>query len=137
LFEGEYLFDAVRDGQLNDEQHLAEMVALMGPPPSDFLQRSEKCKQFWDSKGTVLSVSPRITPKRLTSSTGNWICKTPISEMTFESRERRLKGEDKAQLLALIRKILRWLPEERPSAEDLFNTDSFLLQCCQEQDVAS
>jgi hypothetical protein len=57
--------------------------------------------------------------------------------MTFESRERRLKGEDKAQLLALIRKILRWLPEERPSAEDLFNTDSFLLQCCQEQDVAS
>jgi hypothetical protein len=39
----------------------------------------------------------------------------------------RLQGEDRELLLALLRKILKWLPEERPSAEDLFE-DGFILQ---------
>jgi len=29
------------------------MIAVMGPPPLDFLQRSEKSKQFWDEEGTL------------------------------------------------------------------------------------
>lgn len=40
-------------------------------------------------------------------------------------REKRLEGKDQALLLALVRKVLRWLPEDRPSAEDLFD-DEFL-----------
>ncbi|GAB7351810.1 hypothetical protein MBLNU459_g2378t2 [Dothideomycetes sp. NU459] len=40
LFEGGRLFRAVKDGHLNDEQHLAEMVSLLGPPPKKFLERS-------------------------------------------------------------------------------------------------
>lgn len=43
------LFFAVKDRMLNDEQHLAEMVSLLGPPPLEFLERSEKCNEFWDS----------------------------------------------------------------------------------------
>jgi serine/threonine protein kinase len=39
----------------------------------------------------------------------------------------RLQGKDRVLLLALMRKLLRWLPEERPSAQDLFE-DEFLLQ---------
>lgn len=39
----------------------------------------------------------------------------------------RLKGQDRDLLLALVRKILRWLPEERPSAQDLFE-DEFIVQ---------
>ncbi len=58
---------------------------------------------------------------------GNWIGLTPIPDQILETRERRLEGKDKALLLALARKILRWLPEERPSAEDLFE-DEFLTQ---------
>lgn len=38
-----------------------------------------------------------------------------------------LEGKDKELLIALVRKILRWLLEERPSAEDLFE-DEFLIQ---------
>jgi hypothetical protein len=59
--------------------------------------------------------------------TGNWICDTEIPQQSFETRERRLAGKDKFLLLALVRKILRWMPEERPSAEDLFE-DPFLTQ---------
>jgi hypothetical protein len=53
LFEGGRLFRAVKDGHLNDEQHLAEMVSLMGQPPREFLDRSAKCRQFWDSEGEL------------------------------------------------------------------------------------
>ena len=38
-----------------------------------------------------------------------------------------MQGEEKELLLALVRKVLRWLPEDRPSAEGLFE-DGFLNQ---------
>lgn len=53
LFEGGGLFHAVKDGHLNDEQHLAEMVSLMGPPPRSFLDRSPRSKQYWDAEGNL------------------------------------------------------------------------------------
>ena len=53
LLEGGRLFRAVKDGRLNDEQHLAEMVSLIGPPPKTFLKRSEKCRQYWDANGRL------------------------------------------------------------------------------------
>lgn len=58
---------------------------------------------------------------------GNWIAATPIPEQSLESRERRLQGKEHELLVALARKILRWLPEERPSAQELFD-DEFLTQ---------
>ncbi|KAI1843698.1 hypothetical protein JX266_010144 [Neoarthrinium moseri] len=108
LFEGGRLFRAVKDGNLDDEQHLAEMVSLIGNPPIQFLERSEKCRRYWDAEG-------------------NWIAATSIPEQSFEMRERRLKGKDQELLLAFVRKILCWLPEDRPSAEDIFE-DEFLVQ---------
>ena len=107
LFEGGRLFRAVKDGHLNDELHLAEMVSLLGPPPKQFIERSEKCRQYWDAEG-------------------NWIAATPIPDQTLESRERRLEGTEKEQLLALARKMLRWLPEDRPSPVILLEEDEFL-----------
>ncbi|KAK5999532.1 hypothetical protein QM012_005385 [Aureobasidium pullulans] len=108
LFEGGNLFPAYTNGLLDDELYFAQMVALMGPPPKEFLERSEKCSQYWDASG-------------------NWIAKTPIPDQTLEDRETRLQGRDKELLLALMRKILCWPPEDRPSAEDLY-TDPFLRQ---------
>lgn len=108
LFEGGRLFRAVRNGHLNDEQHLAEMVSLLGPPPKKFLGMSDRCSRYWDQEG-------------------NWIGTIPIPDQTLELRETRLRGKDKQLLLHLARKILRWDPEERPSAEGLFD-DEFLNQ---------
>lgn len=58
---------------------------------------------------------------------GNWIAATPIPEQSLETREMRLEGKDRQLLLMLLRKILKWLPEDRPSAQDLFE-DDFILQ---------
>ncbi|EEH08477.1 protein kinase [Histoplasma capsulatum G186AR] len=108
LFEGGRLFYALKNRILDDEQHLAEMVALMGPPPQSFLQRSEKCRKYWDDEG-------------------QWIAATPIPEQSLDTREWRLEGEDHRLLLDFLSKIFRWLPEERASAQEL-TSHPFLMQ---------
>ena len=75
----------------------------------------------------TLCLVPRRQSDLINGSKGNWIATTPIPNQTLESREIRLEGKDKELLLALARKILRWLPEERPTAQELFD-DEFIIQ---------
>jgi hypothetical protein len=51
LLTGNHLFSAQKEGILDDEQHLAEMVSLLGPPPKSFLDRGKRCSIYWDSEG--------------------------------------------------------------------------------------
>lgn len=46
---------------------------------------------------------------------------------TLESRESRLQGKDKELLLSLVQTIRRWLLDNRPSAQDVFENE-FLVQ---------
>ncbi|KND88470.1 Serine/threonine-protein kinase SRPK [Tolypocladium ophioglossoides CBS 100239] len=108
LLEGRRLFNAKRDGILNDEQHVAEMVSLMGKPPREFVQRSDRASAFFDDSG-------------------NWIGSIPIPNQPLEDRIDQLHGEDKQLLLGFVRRIPRWLPKERPTAEELAY-DDFLMQ---------
>ncbi|ROV96570.1 hypothetical protein VMCG_07836 [Cytospora schulzeri] len=108
LLQGSHLFFARTNRVLDDEQHLAEMVSLLGPPPPSFISRSEKCRLYWDDQG-------------------NWKGSIPIPEQSFEIRERWLNDEDHDLFLRFIRSILRWDPEERPTAEELAY-DDFLMQ---------
>ncbi|KAG8626011.1 hypothetical protein KVT40_006412 [Elsinoe batatas] len=105
LFEPARLFGkAGVDGKYSKEHHLAQMVAVIGPPPPDFLKRSDECMRFWDPDG-------------------NWIGKVAIPQMTLDGLEQRLEHEDKARFLSLMRKLLRWKPEDRPSWEELSRDD--------------
>ncbi|KAK2814029.1 hypothetical protein FQN50_000433 [Emmonsiellopsis sp. PD_5] len=108
IFEGGRLFFAKKNGVLNDEQHLAEMVSLLGPPPLEFIKKSERCLQYWDDQG-------------------NWKGSVPIPDQSFETREWRLNDKDRTLFLNFLRRALRWVPEERPSAEELAY-DDFLMQ---------
>jgi hypothetical protein len=54
MFEGVHLFPPHESGILDEEQHLAEMVSLLGPPPAEFLLRSPNYFKFWDEKGEFL-----------------------------------------------------------------------------------
>ncbi|KAM5436234.1 hypothetical protein McanMca71_000014 [Microsporum canis] len=108
LAESQHLFFAKKYRVLDDEQHLAEMVSLMGPPPLEFLRRSKKSHEFWDSQG-------------------NWKGTVPIPEQSLGMRELRFSDEDRELFLSFIQRVLRWLPEERPTAEELAY-DDFLMQ---------
>ena len=54
---------------------------------------------------------------------GNWKGLAEILDQSLESREFRLESEDKMLFLQFLRKTLRWLPEERPTAEELFSDE--------------
>ncbi|KAJ5675364.1 hypothetical protein N7462_008261 [Penicillium macrosclerotiorum] len=122
---GRHLFFAKKEGILNDEQHLAEMTSLIGPPPPEFLQRSAKSHLYWDSDG--ISNRFYIFARESNKHIGNWKGSLPLPEQSWELRAQHYCGVDKELFLGFLRRVLCWLPEARPSAEELAY-DEFLMQ---------
>lgn len=58
---------------------------------------------------------------------GNWKGSIPIPDQTLESREEQLAGHDRTLFLTFMRKALRWVPEDRPTAAELA-PDEYLMQ---------
>ncbi|RAL08200.1 CMGC/CLK protein kinase, partial [Aspergillus homomorphus CBS 101889] len=108
LLQDEHLVCGKRHGVLCNEQHLAELVSLMGPPPPEFIKRSDKCHRYFDEQG-------------------NWKGSIPIPHQRLEMRVQHFRGDDKRLFSNFLRRIFRWLPEERPTAEELAR-DEFLMQ---------
>ncbi|KAK7536422.1 kinase-like domain-containing protein [Phyllosticta citribraziliensis] len=102
-FEGEHLFTG-QDPELNlyrGRAHLAEMIALLGPPPPNLLARANLKSNFFNDAG-------------------DFCAGIPIPESTpLERRETSLEGEDRECFLRLMRKMLQWEPEKRSSAREL------------------
>ena len=53
LFENKHMFDGIHpeSKKYKNECHLAEMVAYLGPPPLDFLQRPGAALEYFDEFG--------------------------------------------------------------------------------------
>ncbi|KAM3416881.1 hypothetical protein BST61_g8469 [Cercospora zeina] len=102
LFEPERLFPA-RDehGRYSEAHHLAQMVAILGPPPQDFLRRSSKCEKYWDQNG-------------------NWIGNVPVPDSSLTNMEKRLSSKEQADFLDFITKMLQWKPEDRGDCNGIF-----------------
>ncbi|OAP62401.1 hypothetical protein AYL99_04604 [Fonsecaea erecta] len=102
LFEHFGLFDRIdtKPGHYHPEQHLGLMIALLGPPPTDFLKRCAKAPAYFDADGQF---------------------KFPdyVEEHTFESSIVRLKGEEKELFIDFAKKMITWVPEERWTAKQL------------------
>ncbi|TPX22276.1 hypothetical protein DIZ76_014144 [Coccidioides immitis] len=111
LFEGEHLFKDIFDaeGRHDPFKHLALMVALIGPPPREFVRRSETTTQCFNSSGAWIAHADAMIPS-----------------ISLEGLERRLSGQEKATFIQFMRSMLKWLPEERSTAKQLLG-DSWLL----------
>ncbi|RMY93362.1 hypothetical protein D0862_09238 [Hortaea werneckii] len=88
--------------------HLTQMTALMGPPPPDYLARSEE--QYLECDETCAWGNP--------GSKG-------VPDMSFEALLERLEGEDKVNALDFVGRIFRWKPEERSTAKELLEHPFF------------
>ncbi|KAE8134924.1 kinase-like protein [Aspergillus pseudotamarii] len=101
LFEQGHLFRTLSlETEAEKAQRIAEMISLLGPPPAEFLRRSQESLKFWDENG-------------------NWNSPVKIPEQSLEGRESRLETDNQVLFLRFLRKTLRWLPEERPTAKEL------------------
>lgn len=106
------------------------MVAVAGPPPRDFIQRSETTEQCFDPNGKhqllkfVLGVASELTR----DNTGTWIANddAAVPSVSLESLEKRLVGREKELFIQFMRSMLKWLPEERKTAKELLD-DPWLL----------
>ncbi|CCF33703.1 protein kinase [Colletotrichum higginsianum] len=97
LLEGGSLFN-VQDAAptaLNDAHHIAAMVAVLGPPPAEFLARSAETAKYWNKDGT-------------------WKGPVPIpGKRSLESLATNLAGDEGAAFVDFLESLLCWLPEDR------------------------
>ncbi|KAL9101424.1 MAG: hypothetical protein Q9163_003316 [Psora crenata] len=104
LLENRTLFHALdpTEGTYSPEAHLLEMRSLLGPPPTELLQRGETASQYFTAEGNSLRSATKA-----------------IDDRTFESCVTSLTGEDKRLFLDFARRMLRWMPEDRATAGEL------------------
>lgn len=107
LFEGKHMFhgqDPEKETYMT-RAHLADMVALMGPPPLDLLKRGKRTAEFFDENG-------------------QWRADIPIPERTsLEESEEYLEGSNKEAFLRFMRKMIQWRPEDRWTARHLLGDE--------------
>ncbi|KFY26988.1 hypothetical protein V491_01094 [Pseudogymnoascus sp. VKM F-3775] len=96
MFENRRLFDGfdTETGKYQNRFHLASIVGLLGPPPLEFLERSEYSSVYFDDRG-------------------NWKCVNSVLPVSWEDSERNLNGSSKKGSLDFVRKMVRWMPESR------------------------
>lgn len=82
------------------------MHATLGPPPLDYLQRTDTSWEFFEGDGS-------------------WKGLAPIPDRSLETCETRLSGDNKTRFLTFIRRMLQWKPEARYTAKQLLE-DSWL-----------
>ncbi|EER37888.1 protein kinase [Histoplasma capsulatum H143] len=83
----------------DDRYLLAERTAVLGPRLLNF--------------NLLTDLDP--------SALGKWKDTVPITDLTLEKLAAGIKGKDKVGFLHFLRRILRWLPEDRPTTEELVN----------------
>ena len=127
MFENRRMFDGLdpETGKYGNRFHLASIVGLLGPPPLEFLQRSECSSVYFDDRGKYLIPSMCIRQPSMYT-TGNWKCLNPILSVSWEDSERNLELSNKKGFLDFVRKMVRWTPESRASASELLE-DPWLL----------
>ncbi|KAB8205359.1 kinase-like domain-containing protein [Aspergillus parasiticus] len=111
LFEDDHLFDGRGpDGKHSDAQLLAEMMSILGPPSTNFLNKSSRSGEFWNDRG-------------------QYIGQGRMPDYALDDIEVYLEGENKEMFMQFMRKILQWDPEERQSAQELL-MDPWLMTPC-------
>ncbi|RXW24063.1 hypothetical protein EST38_g1753 [Candolleomyces aberdarensis] len=107
LYEGKHLFRGVdpEHGVYRSRAHLAEMIALLGPPPRELLEKSKLKSKFFSDQGEF-NAGIEIPPS-----------------VTLESLETNLEGEDKKLFLGLMRKMLQWDPKMRHTPKQLLEDE--------------
>ncbi|KAJ4387393.1 hypothetical protein N0V93_007984 [Gnomoniopsis smithogilvyi] len=103
IYQGGHLFTG-NDPEHNtyrSRAHLAEIIALLGPPPSSLLSQANLSHKFFSESGQFSAEIPLPERKPL------------------EDRVSGLEGEDKQLFLSLMLKMLQWEPHKRRPPSEL------------------
>jgi serine/threonine protein kinase len=126
LFEGGHLFRGVdpEHGVYRSRAHLAEMIALLGPPPNELLAASKNRSKFFSDQGSSVYCLHMIVGMDPKIALGEYRAGIEVpSPVTLESLETNLEGEDKLLFLSFMRKMLQWDPKMRHTPKQLLEDE--------------
>ncbi|PYH32580.1 kinase-like protein [Aspergillus neoniger CBS 115656] len=115
LLQSTHLFTNAPDliSQDDHARRFAEIIALLGHPPGEFLGGVRRVGSFGIEMFNCVSM-------------GNWKSHVEIPEESLDDRVTRLEGDRKRLFLRFLRKTLSWVPGERPSARELLMKDEWV-----------
>jgi len=106
--------------------HVAEMIALLGKPPKQMLDREKLWKDigwehaFRNSTGKLCVTPQEYYEGPFFSDEGEFLYKDMVPQRpVLDDSVMSMSGEEKVQFLDFIKRMLSWLPEERESARAL------------------
>lgn len=145
MIEGKELFQHIHDqvGRYDTRQHITKIIALLGRPPPEVIQRYQYiqeyswpkpvrredgrvcetaeeyfCEPFFNEKGiTGFSISNRCSGSRIII--GCFLYKNLIPNHNLSDTVSFLGGEEKEMFLDLAKGMLVWHPDARKSAGEL------------------
>ncbi|KAF7198303.1 Serine/threonine-protein kinase SRPK [Pseudocercospora fuligena] len=89
--------------------HLAQMIALLGRPPAEFLHRpsypNNRSQHYREISGEIEE------------------CLSNIDKKSLEDMEDQFEAEEKKKFLAFLRRALTWDPKKRPTAIELLRDE--------------
>ncbi|CAG8124206.1 unnamed protein product [Penicillium salamii] len=106
------------EGAFDDRVHVAELVALIGPPSPEYRNKMPLGSIFWDEKG-------------------QWTGQVPIPDRKLEDLALgEADGEDLSGFLQWMRKALQWDPADRPTALGLMRHEWMAQEPSAEEEAA-
>ncbi|POR38204.1 Kinase domain-containing protein [Tolypocladium paradoxum] len=129
LLAGRGLFqdDVSESKPYNPAQHLAEMIAILGPVPEALVQREREMRHWrWspeirNREGKLCGNAAEYFGGPFFADNGEFVQKDliPLSRRWADEVPECIPEQDRQRFLAFMRRMLCWLPGERATAKEL------------------
>ncbi|KAB8278281.1 CMGC protein kinase [Aspergillus minisclerotigenes] len=127
LLQSNELFLRVYDAQdkYDAKAHLAEMIALLGPPPQELVARSHAMRDYqWPESirkedGTICENAEQYFGGPFFDEDGNFLYNDLIPDRKLVDTVPTLDGNERDKFLSFVKMMLAWVPEERKTAREL------------------
>ncbi|KAH8651739.1 kinase-like domain-containing protein [Ilyonectria robusta] len=106
LLEGKGLFNPTAPGnadEYDDQSHLGQIAALIGPPPQKLLSSGQRTSMFYKPNGELKD------PSRVPG------------DFSFENTISCMNGEERLRFIQFIKRMVKWSPEGRNTAGELLD----------------
>ncbi|CAI7633752.1 unnamed protein product [Penicillium glandicola] len=127
IIEGTELFTLVEDanGRYDPKSHLAEMIALLGPPPKEILERADFMSQVDYPSTIMIEVGKPCKNAREVfggpyfDEEGKFLHEELIPSRKLEDTIPSLDDSERELFLSFARDMLTWVPSDRKTAREL------------------
>ncbi|QSS55585.1 protein kinase [Histoplasma capsulatum var. duboisii H88] len=114
-------------GQYDAKSHLAEMIALLGPPPNVLLAKSKALSEHnWpepvmNDAGKLCNNAQEFFYGPFFNAEDEFRHSKSIPSRSLEDTIPFLEEKDRQAFLSFVRQMLTWLPEKRKTARELMD----------------